>query len=461
MNIFQIALKNIKQRSLASLLTALSVALGVMLTIAVLVLIGIINRAYTENAIAYDLLIGPKGSDLGLVLSSYYRAEPATSTLPFRYYQQLLEHDAVEEAVPITVGDFTEEGGFPIVGTTSRYFELPYAPGKSFHVTDGSVGMGGPWDAIIGAEVAERNGWKLGSKFKMVHAGTIEQSDHVHDEEFTVVAILIKTGTPNDKSVFVNIEGFFMISGHDKPREQARSRWAKFFGDDALKEFDEEWEKHASEHAHHDHGHDHGHDHHHHAHTTPDILKDVSAIFVVGARSPNSPVGTVSTAAVLLQGEINNGFQARAVNPIQPMIRLKDMIVGYIQPALLALTGLIILVSALGIFVSIYNSMSDRRKDIAVMRALGARRQTVFGIILLESIILCVTGGVLGVILGHGLVWLAAPTLEAETGLIVNPFTYDAKEFIVLPILILLASLVGFIPGITAYKTDVASTLSE
>ena len=95
------------------------------------------------------------------------------------------------------------------------------------------------------------------------------------------------------------------------------------------------------------------------------------------------------------------------------------------------------------------------------MRALGARRQTVFLIILTESILLCLTGGVLGMMLGHGLVFAAAPVFEAETGLIIDPFSFVSMELVIIPVLIGMASLIGFIPGMTAYRTDVAQTLSD
>ena len=105
--------------------------------------------------------------------------------------------------------------------------------------------------------------------------------------------------------------------------------------------------------------------------------------------------------------------------------------------------------------------MAISRLRSAIMRALGARRQTVFSIILTESILLCVGGGLLGMLLGHGLVFLAAPIVEAKSGLIINPFAFEPMELVLIPALIVLASLVGFIPGMTAYRTDVAKALAE
>jgi putative ABC transport system permease protein len=127
----------------------------------------------------------------------------------------------------------------------------------------------------------------------------------------------------------------------------------------------------------------------------------------------------------------------------------------------LVLTTLIIIVSGVGIFVSIYNSMSDRRREIAILRALGAQRSKVFSVILLESLILCVGGGLLGLALGHGLVLIAAPIVEARSGLLINPLAFEATELWLIPAMIAMATLVGFLPGLTAYRTDVAAALAN
>jgi putative ABC transport system permease protein len=111
--------------------------------------------------------------------------------------------------------------------------------------------------------------------------------------------------------------------------------------------------------------------------------------------------------------------------------------------------------------VSIYNSMADRRREIAIMRALGARRQTVMLIILMEAVLLCLAGGILGILLGHGLVAVGSPIIEARAGLLIDPAAFNPLELIVLPLMIGLAIIVGIIPGMTAYQTDVAEGLQH
>jgi putative ABC transport system permease protein len=444
MNLFTIALKSIRQRLLASSLTLLSVALGIMLMVSVLVFHGIFERIFQQQSIGYDLIVGPKGSDLQLVLSSVYRISPPIQNVPYLYYEQLKQkyRRNIDVAVPICLGDFTNQGNFPIVGTTKEYFTTPYAPGdrnqppKKFLIRfkDGYENMQGSLDAIIGSEVAKRNGWDIGSKFKLIHAGV---QDHVHNEQFEVIGVMQRTGTPNDKTAFVPLEGFYAIAEHAKPEKEMRKRLEDFL---ERKYTDAEWDT---------------------LRRKKYALREVTSIFIKAKRPKDDPTGTDMSAAVGLQSEINQGYKALAVNPIEPMKRLMDTVVGNVRKAVLVLIGLIIVVSGVSIFVSIYNSMSDRKREIAIMRALGARRQTVFSIILAESVLLCVGGGLLGILLGHGLVFAAAPFVEHQTGLIINPLAFEAMELWLLPLMVVFASLVGFVPGMTAYRTDVAEALGD
>ena len=445
MNLFTIAYKSIKQRALASSLTSLSVSLGVMMMVSVLVIYGIVEQMFSQRTIGYDLIVGRKGSELQLVLNTVYRLNQPIENLPYLFYLELKKDRRIKDAVPFAMGDFTKDGGFPIVGTVPEYFLLEYAPERKFKLV--GSGFRESFDAIIGSRVAHANRWEVGSTFTLVHGGA--DSDHEHDEVFTVRGVLQQTGTPNDKTVFIHLNGFYAIAGHDRPPSQTLTRLQDFFREgipghpeldgvdpSTLKQDDGE-----------------------HHHEMEDWQKEVTAVLLNMSRPEGYPEDAPSMHAPKFIRELKSGYQAQAVNPIEPMRVLMTDIVGNVQKALLVMTVLIIVVSGAGVFVSIYNSMSDRRREIAVMRALGAQRQTVFAIILAESVLLCVGGGLLGMLLGHGLVFAAAPYVAAETGLLIDPFKFEFAELAVLPLLIVLASLVGIVPGMTAYRTDVAKSL--
>ncbi len=181
---------------------------------------------------------------------------------------------------------------------------------------------------------------------------------------------------------------------------------------------------------------------------------------------------------------INEGVDAQAVQPVKEIFELFEIIVTPVQQVLLLLTGMIIVVSGISILVSIYNSMSERRHEIAVMRALGASRGTVMTIILLESILLSLGGGVAGWVFGHALNGLASPIVEARTGISVGFFDFAPPvnlfeffwleptvesmaewvvypELLLIPFLMVLAILVGLLPALSAYRTDVAESLGK
>src|SRR5690606_7627414 len=153
---------------------------------------------------------------------------------------------------------------------------LDYAPDQKFKIRGRQLSR--PFDAIIGSKVARDNAWDIGSTFKLVHGGA--DSDHVHDEEFTVCAVLAPTGTPNDKTVFIHLDGFYQIAGHEKPIEEAVKRWKDFNGEKATPEEIAAEAERLKKKYHLDEGHDHGHDHAHHDHGVPDEQKEVTSILL-------------------------------------------------------------------------------------------------------------------------------------------------------------------------------------
>ena len=178
-----------------------------------------------------------------------------------------------------------------------------------------------------------------------------------------------------------------------------------------------------------------------------------------------------------LESVIDEDPTMQAALPIGEIFSLFEVIVRPVQKVLLAITVLICIVSGVSILVSIYNSMSERRHEIAVMRALGASRAVVMQVVLWESVILSLGGGIIGWVAGHGLIGLLGPLIEERTGVLVSPFDLTPRleimieilkvelgmpsEFVLIPGLIILAILVGFWPALTAYRTDVAKALNS
>lgn len=470
MSLWKIALRSLQYRRLASGLTALSISLGVALVVGVMVIHAVVDQSFKRSAQGYDLIVGAKGSRLELVLSTVYYLGKPIGKVPYDYFLELTEGrfaPEVDLAVPCCLGDNYQ--GYRVVGTTPDMFnELEYRGGEKYRFREGeNFGWGEYYHAVIGATVARKTGLKVGDTFQPGHGETPEQGEK--HKPFTVVGILAPTGTPNDRALFVNIEGFWEIHSHghydqEKPAEGSEAEHA-VEGHGAEKHSTEEHAaKPASESAGADSGDkDHSHagagDAHHHAahpHVQGDgsVERHVTAILV---RTNTKRM----TRAMALPKIINQEADAQAVMPAEEVTRLFEGIVGNIQKVLLVFAVLIVIVAGIGMMVSIYNSMSERRHEIAVMRALGARRLTVMSIILLESILLSLGGGALGLLLGHGLVGLLAPSIMENTGVVVHALQFQPIELVLIPGLIAMASVVGYLPALIAYRTEVADSLSE
>ncbi|HTN74305.1 MAG TPA: ABC transporter permease [Pirellulaceae bacterium] len=523
MSLWKIAWRSIQQRGLASALTMLSMALGVMMVIAVLTIHGVVTESFrTNSSLGYNMIVGAKGGKLQLTLNTVYLLSQPVENIPYDYYLEFknratreaafedslatAQHEAqaaamaiaaaqddltgagsflplaqavgeralnraatlavdqqrdgqfaifTQLAIPLCLGDYYDK--YRVVGTTPELFDklefdparhrkFEFADGRNFEEYNAEHGY---FEAVLGSAVARELKLELGAKLDPAHGSP---EGHTHGQEFTVVGIMKPTGTPYDRGVFVNMEGFYLMAGHEKPLEKGT----------------EEEEVSNSPAAP---------DRKTAAQAKPERLvtekREVTAILV---RTIN-PLVTPG-----LQNAINEGSIAQAVLPIQEIYNLLEFIVVPIQQLLLALTAMICVVSGISILVSIYNSMSERRRDIAVMRALGASRWKVGSIILFESIILSVGGGLLGTLGGHTLNVFASQTIEDRTGVTVGFLTFArgpllstllntsaerlpwnpeiSFEVLVIVAVMLLAVVVGFWPAISAYRTDVSKSLA-
>ncbi|MFO0898501.1 MAG: ABC transporter permease [Pirellulales bacterium] len=350
------------------------------------------------------------------------------------------------QAIPVCMGDFY--GQFRVVGVPAEMFDdftYDYNTGRKYEFAEGrNFEPAHFFEGVIGSAVARSTGLGVGDKFQPTHGA---DDGHAHDP-FTVVGILAPTGTPTDRALFINIEGFYLLDDHAKPEAPKLPAAGESPAEPAAPAPKAE----AHDHAHDDHDHDHDHAHAHHHDPLPESQREVTAILV---RTTNDLV-TPS-----LVNTINEGQVAQAVLPVREITSLFRVFVDPLQWVFLGLTVLIVVVAGISILVSIYNSMSERRHEIAVMRALGASRRTVMNVVLLESILLSLGGGLAGWVLGHALFAVFTPLITAYTGVVAPAFQVDVKELILIPGLIVLASLVGYLPALAAYRTDVGKALSE
>ena len=425
MSLWKIAWRSIQQRGLASLLTSVSMALGVALVVMVLVVHQVIDQSFRRSAQGFNLVVGAKGGRLDLVLSSVYHFGQPPGTIPYAVYRELSEGryaGDVEIAIPLCLGD--NYVGYPVVATTpERFTKLQYLEGQTYQFVAGrNLDPAHEEEAVIGWQVAQKTDLTLGKEFRPAHGLTHQGADAHQHPPMKVVGVLARTGTPVDRAVYVNLDAFYHMEGHAGACTH---------------------ESHAKDEKHADHA---GHDH-----EIPDAAKQLTAVLVC----------TRPQAVHALATRINREMPAQAVRPAQEISALLEGVLGNIQIVLLILAATVVIVAGIGMLVSMYNSMSERRREIAVMRALGARRRTVMVVVLWEAILLALGGGVLGAVLGHGLVGLAAPWIAGSTGIPIEPWVFQPNELILLPALVVLATVIGYLPAVIAYRTDVAKSLAR
>ncbi|MBM4091315.1 MAG: FtsX-like permease family protein [Planctomycetes bacterium] len=476
MSIWMIAWRSIQQRALASSLTAFSMSLGVMLVVAVLTIHGVLQESFRNNAnLGYNMIVGAKGGKLQLTLNSVYYLSQPIENISYDFYTEFLPRKVRDEelltairqdkesrdgefaafvdfAIPLCLGDYF--GRFRVVGTTPDMFRLlkfgpdgdrsyKFAQGRNMVRKSEEHGF---FEAVVGSTVAREMKVRVGDRISTTHG---DPEGFGHGQQFTVVGILAPSGTPNDRAAFVNMEGFYLMKGHAKPLDDAH--------DEGLPGLSEPPSDPAAQLA---------------MAPLPFEQREVTAILV-------------RTSSILvvpsMQNRIDEGVEGQAVFPVLEIFTLFDVFVRPVQLVLLVLTITICVVSGVSILVSIYNSMAGRRHEIAVMRALGASRGVVSSIVLAESIMLSFGGGMIGWLMGHGLNWAAGPLIERRTGVAIGFLDFASKvnlhallggggelewlsvssELLLVPSLLLLAVLVGFLPAVAAYRTDVAGSLGK
>ncbi len=478
MSLWKIAWKSIRHRSLASSLTAFSMALGVALVVTVLVVNGVVGKSFQQGAQGYDLIVGAKGSKLQLVLSTVFYNQDPVGLIPYEYYDLMRSSRysaEVKTAIPIARGDNYQ--GSPVIATTPEYFSsVTKSDGKPYALQKGEFFKYADYNgAVVGYAVAKKNKLQVGQEIRFGHTNSARDED-LH-EPFKIVGILDHTGSPNDRAVFVNLEGFYREHEHGHAgvetinydlREEELARKRAELG------VEEHEHEEGEEHAEHEHA-------EHKRRLTAILLITKEAEVEVTATAAAVEAATesrpgleieekdlvaterrqvIDTAVTALPAKIEGELlEAQAVAPVQEIAAFFQDVIGNIQSVLIIFAIQVVVVAGVGMMVSIYNSMNERRQEIAIMRALGARRSTVMSIILFESILLSLGGGLFGALIGHLAIGALAPLIMSYSNVMVRPWDFQAVELALIPGLIGLASIVGYLPAVIAYRTDVAQSL--
>lgn len=408
MGILKIVFKNIKQRSLASLLTIFSIMLGVALVTSIILLRKESEDAFNQTATGYELIVGPKGSSLQLTLNTVYQIGVPLGNMPFRVYELLKNDKRVKLAIPYVSGDNFKN--FRLIGTVPEIFtEFEYHKGKKYNISSGKF-FENDFEAVIGSETSLRTGLKIGDTFTGSHGVDSYEGAETHDEfRFKVTGILEKTFSPVDRLIFVSMNSVWKLHNHEMENDTASAST-------------------------------------NHNTITSILLKLKNPVYFD-----------------LVRRQINDdryeGISAQAILPVFEIKQLFD-IIGNINSILLVIAYLVIFVSAISVLVSLYNSMNERRREIAIMRSLGASRFTILKIIVMEGVIISLCGSLSGLLLGHSVLIILKNKISDLAGIQITGTTFSITELYIFAGTVLLGMIASLLPALKAYKTDVAENLN-
>jgi putative ABC transport system permease protein len=412
----RLALASLLNRRVTAGLTVLAIAAGVALLLAVEKVRHGARASFADTISGTDLVVGARAGDVQLLLYAVFRIGNPTANVDWRSVEDLAAHPDVAWTVPLSLGD--SHRGFRVLGTTSAYFErYRYRNGQALTFARG-VPFSDLFDAVLGADVAASLGYRLGDQLVVAHglgAAAFAQHD---DLPFRVAGILAKTGTPVDRTVHVGLEAIEAI--HVDWRGGSRAP-GPGTGADRLRAMD----------------------------LRP---KAVTAVLV----------GVSSRLRVFRVQRFVNEYRPEALSAILPGAALQELwgLIVVAETALAAISVMVVATALLGMVTAVLATLDERRREMAILRALGARPAHVLGLLVTEAALLSLAGALLGIVL----VWLALallrPWVDAWYGLYLALGHPGARELGVIAAVTAAGALAGLVPGWRAYRVSLAQGMT-
>lgn len=418
MVLLKLAIKSLKNRVFATTLTVLSIALSVILLLSVERAKRAAEEGFTQTISKTDLIVGARSGPLQLILYTVFNMGTATHNISYETFAEVKNHPAIAWTIPYSLGD--GHRGFRVVGTNEDFFKhYHYRGNEQIAFAEGSA-FRGIWDVVIGADVARKLGYKLGEPIVVTHGVTKGEGIQQHsDKPFVISGILKATGTPLDRAIYVSLEG--MEALHIDWQDGAAPSGDKMIPREQL---------------------------------SRDNLKvHTITAFFVGAKS--------RVETLKLQREINN-FKAEPLLAIIPGVTLSELWTGlsFVEGVLRMISWMVVVVGLMAMLIALTTTLNERRREMAILRALGATSGQIVGLLVFESALLSFLGVVVGVIFSVGLTGLLKPWIESEFGLYLAGPWFTAREYIYIVITLTGGTLIGLIPALRAQSLALKDGLS-
>ena len=406
----RLALGSLLARSTTVGMTILAIGLSVALFLGVEKVRTGAKASFADTISGTDLILGARSGSVQLLLYSVFRIGNATNNVTWASYRHMAERDEVDWIVPISLGDSHRQ--FRVMGTSKAFFEhYRYRRDRALEVQQGVV-MSDLFDAVIGSDVASALGYAAGDPIIVAH-GLASFAMH-DDQPFRVAGILAKTGTPVDRTVIVSMEAIeaihvdwssgAKIPGRNTPVDEIRQM---------------------------------------------DLTPNAITAALIGVKSP------LQTFA--LQRAINE-YPEEPLMAILPGVALQELwqIVGIAETALLGVSAMVVVTALIGMMATMFSSLNERRREMAIFRAMGARPSTILGLLLLEAVLMAAVGAALGLSLLYAGLVIAQPIIDQAFGLWLPIKAPGLLEIRVLVGVVAAGAIVSLVPAIRAYRLSLA-----
>ncbi|WP_439555307.1 ABC transporter permease [Dyadobacter sp.] len=407
MNLFKISIANIKEKKLNSFLSALLLSLGIGMISLLLLLNQQLDEQFRKNIKGIDMVVGAKGSPLQLILSSIYQIDAPTGNVPLAEVDALRKNPFVKTVIPLSMGDNYQ--GFRILGTTPKYIEHYKVKVAEGHVYNASM------EVTLGSKVARVSGLKIGDTFASSH-GLDGEGDVHGDRKYKVTGIFQPSGSVVDQLILTRLSSIWDIHDHEEPADEKHD--------------------HAEEHA---------------SDEPDEAGRDVTSALI----QFRNPMGLMT-----IPRQINQNTSMQAALPSIEINRLFSLL-GVGIETLRAIAIIIITIAGISVFVSLYNSLKERKYEMALMLSLGATRTFLFLMLLIEGLFLAIIGFFAGIILSRVGLWFFSKAAEQDFHYSVGKFALLPEEIYLLFAALAVGAIAAALPSAGIYRLNISRTLAE
>lgn len=461
MNLASLAFKSSWNRKSSVLLTLFTIAISVMLLLSIERVRQEAKSSFANTISGTDLIVGARTGDIQLLLSSVFRIGHANNAVQWQSYEYIKQQRGVAWTIPISLGD--SHKGHAVLGTDSSYFThfrygkkqmLAFAHGRAFH--NGR-------EVVLGSDVAKKLNYHLGEQIVISH-GMGNTSFHHHDDNpMTIVGILKPTGTPVDRTVHVPLIAIDEMhgSGHNaSPRMIGKA--INKPSNEAVHSHDEHKHEDHDDHSHDDHSHG-EHSHGEHQHKTHQLVESEPGDLIGEPKQITAFLMGFDSPLYTLQVRRNiNQYQGEPLLAIMPGVTLRELwgMLDIVEKILLLFSIVVVIISLLGMLTTLLATLNQRRRELAILRSVGARPWHIFSLLTSEAVIITLLGCLLGTALFFVAILLAQPVLQAQFGISLSLSMLSSYEVTLLGAIMLAGTVMGIFPALRAYYYSLSDGMS-